>query len=87
MRIVLVLIALVTLTIGPMTSRVAAKKLDEFQRKEMRDARQERRDEKAELRQEQRDKQDEEYERVREGGQRRHLDDDTGDEDADYGAD
>ena len=88
MKIVLVLIGLVTLSIGPLTPRVAAKKLDEFQRKELQDARQERRDQKAELQQEERDKQEDEYERLREGGApRRHVDEDTGDEDADFGAD
>jgi hypothetical protein len=72
----------------PLAGRASAKKLDEFQRKELQELRQERRDTKAELQNEEREEQQDNFERTRARDQQRHhsgdLDDD---DDLDFGGD
>ena len=61
--------------------RASAKKLDEFQKKELQEMRQERKDTKAELQEEQREEQEQGYERQREQRTAEHRK--NGDEDLD----
>ncbi len=65
--------------------RASAKKLDEFQKKELQEMRQERRDTKAELQDEQREREEENYERNRERGVQHRAGDDLEGDDQDTG--
>jgi uncharacterized membrane protein YgaE (UPF0421/DUF939 family) len=60
--------------------RASAKKLDEFQKKELQAMRQERKDQKAELQEEQREEQEQGYERQREQRSRKNGDGDVDDD-------
>ena len=65
--------------------RASAKKLDEFQKKELQEMRQERKDTKAELLDEQREEKQDALDRSRERGPQRHNADDLDDDDLDSG--
>lgn len=78
-----VLVLAAMLVAVPLTRPASAKKLNEFQKKELQEARQGRKDEKAELQKEQADEQDDQYERARVRGGQRHRADDY-DNDVDF---
>jgi hypothetical protein len=66
-----------------LVGRASAKKLDDFQRKELQEMRQERKDTKAELLDEERQQQEENFEAKKTHGQQRHNGDDLDDDDSD----
>jgi len=81
-----VVVAAALLMALPLCGRASAKKLDEFQKKELKEQRQERKDTKAELQDEQRDEQEQGYERERERAGQRRRGEDLDDDDLDSGS-
>lgn len=82
MRRRVVLLAMMTVAL-PLARPASAKKLDEFQKKELQETRQNRKDDKSEVQKEEQDEKEDQYEHARLHGGQRYQPDDA-DDDVDF---